>query len=499
LSIIIIGAGPVGIFFTKLLLDKGIKVTLIESGGIRSESNLLKRDKYIFETESALPSGVHRVGGGSTKWRGRLSEFLDIDFCRISSTGDKVWPFNKNELVKHYSEVYKFLGLGSLTDKEIINRFFLNEAKNLPKDLFLRSFRYCKPDFFVELFESYKTDPNLTLITEHFCTEIQTESKSNKFSVNLISSSEENKRISVDKVVITCGALQTVALLQRSKRLLQQDCQKLLGVGLMEHAEGYIGNIVVKNRNEIEFFTKICNDFNNRVLDVMHGVGVAISLMNKEHDLSTQINSQFEIRNYMPKAYYFDKISKEIHNSVLLKAIWVFLFIEKILSYVLRKLNAVLDYIFSKKRFSIYLKAEELSHNESTVGVSRETPLVVKYHHRISEETYHLILKNIQEFSEVFEGYFQAKMRLYSGVKSIAQIKKFFGANWHPMGTTKLGIDPTKSICNEHLQVHGVPNLYLLSASVFPSGSNTNPTFTALALANRLSESLYFKEPTLNG
>ena len=190
---------------------------------------------------------------------------------------------------------------------------------------------------------------------------------------------------------------------------------------------------------------------------------------------------------------------KKIQNSVLFNAIKVFLFIEKTLSYVLRKLNTVLDYIFSKKRFSIYLKAEEISHSESTVSVSKDLPLIVKYHHKISEETYCLILKNIQEFSTVFQGYFQAKMKLYPGVKSIAKIKKFFGANWHPMGTTRLGIDPTKSICNEHLQVHGVPNLYLLGASVFPSGSNTNPTFTALALANRLSESLYFQEPTLNG
>lgn len=499
MSIVVIGAGPVGIFFTKLLLDKGIKVILIESGGTRSESKLLKRDKYIFETESAMPPGIHRIGGGSNKWRGRLSEFLDIDFCRVSSTGNKVWPFDKNELVRHYSKVYNYLGLGSLTDKEIISRFFPNEANNLPKDLFLRSFRYCKPGFFVELFESYKADPNLTLITEHFCTEIKTGFKSNQFSVDLISSSGEHKRIDANKVVITCGALQTVALLQRSKQLLQKDCQKLLGVGLMEHAEGYVGNIVVKHKNEIEFFKKICNDVNNRVIDVMHGIGVAISLVNKGGDLRAEINSQYEIRNYMPRAYYFDRISKEIHNSVLLKAIRVFLFIEKALSYLLRKLNVVLDYIFSRKRFSIYLKAEEISHNESTVSVPKEMPLVVKYHHKISEETYRLILKNIQEFSKVFEQYFQAKMKLYPAVKSITQIKKFFGANWHPMGTTKLGIDPINSICNENLQVHGVPNLYLLSASVFPSGSNTNPTFTALALANRLSESHYFKEPTLNG
>ena len=35
-------------------------------------------------------------------------------------------------------------------------------------------------------------------------------------------------------------------------------------------------------------------------------------------------------------------------------------------------------------------------------------------------------------------------------------------------------------------------NLFLLSAAVFPTGSNTNPTFTVLALAKRLIESDHF-------
>ena len=498
MSTIVIGAGPVGIFFTKLLLDKGTKVTLIESGGIKGESNLLKRDKYIFETESALPPGVHRIGGGSTKWRGRLSEFLDNDFHRVSETGEKVWPFDKNELVRHYNKVYNFLGAGNLTDEQIIGKFFLNETNSLPSDLYLRSFRYCKPDFFVNLFECYRTNPNLTLVTEHFCTEINANSNSNQFSVGLISANAEKKTISADKVVITCGALQTAALLQRSKQLLQQNCQKFLGVGLMEHAEGYVGNIVVTDRNEIEFFTKICNDINNKALDVMDGIGVAISLVNRDDDLNAQINSQFEIRNSMPQPYYLARISKDINSSILLNTIYVFLFIEKTFNYILRNLRKVLDCVSSKKRFSIYLKAEELSFNESTVKISLDSPSVVIYNHRINEETYRLILKSIQKFSKIFEYNFQAKLRLYSGIEAITKERKFFGANWHPMGTTRLGKDPNKSVCNEHLQVHGVPNLFLLSASVFPSGSNGNPTFTALALANRLSESFHFNESTVN-
>jgi choline dehydrogenase-like flavoprotein len=52
-----------------------------------------------------------------------------------------------------------------------------------------------------------------------------------------------------------------------------------------------------------------------------------------------------------------------------------------------------------------------------------------------------------------------------------------------------MGLESSNSICNSNLQVHGIDNLYLISGAVFPTGSNTNPTFTVLALANRLIES----------
>jgi choline dehydrogenase-like flavoprotein len=47
---------------------------------------------------------------------------------------------------------------------------------------------------------------------------------------------------------------------------------------------------------------------------------------------------------------------------------------------------------------------------------------------------------------------------------------------------------------DENLALHGTPNCYVLSASVFPTGSNSNPTFTTLALASRLSESNFFSK-----
>ena len=60
----------------------------------------------------------------------------------------------------------------------------------------------------------------------------------------------------------------------------------------------------------------------------------------------------------------------------------------------------------------------------------------------------------------------------------------------HPMGGTIMGHDPRSSVVDDNLRVHGVPNLCIASCSTFPSGGSSNPTFTMMALALRLSKRL---------
>ena len=81
-------------------LDRGYKVTLIDSGNFSEESNLLTKKNYLFRTPSSIPDGVHRIGGGSTQWAGRISEFLVEDF--------RDWPLKKSDLETHYQTLYKF-------------------------------------------------------------------------------------------------------------------------------------------------------------------------------------------------------------------------------------------------------------------------------------------------------------------------------------------------------------------------------------------------------
>ena len=60
----------------------------------------------------------------------------------------------------------------------------------------------------------------------------------------------------------------------------------------------------------------------------------------------------------------------------------------------------------------------------------------------------------------------------------------------HHMGTTRMGTDPSTSVVDADLRVHGLDNLYAAGASVFPTSGCVNPTYTIVALSIRLARHL---------
>lgn len=60
----------------------------------------------------------------------------------------------------------------------------------------------------------------------------------------------------------------------------------------------------------------------------------------------------------------------------------------------------------------------------------------------------------------------------------------------HAMGTTRMSESLRTGVVTKDCQVHGVSNLYVAGASVFPTGGMGNPTFTLMALARRLGDHL---------
>ena len=69
--------------------------------------------------------------------------------------------------------------------------------------------------------------------------------------------------------------------------------------------------------------------------------------------------------------------------------------------------------------------------------------------------------------------------------KSVAERAR----DWaHPSGTTRMGSDPRTSVVGSDLDCHHIPNLSIVSASVFPTAGVSNPTLTLMQLALRRAD-----------
>jgi choline dehydrogenase-like flavoprotein len=60
----------------------------------------------------------------------------------------------------------------------------------------------------------------------------------------------------------------------------------------------------------------------------------------------------------------------------------------------------------------------------------------------------------------------------------------------HQMGTTRMSEDPRFGVVDPTCRVHGYENLFVAGSSVFPTGAGQPPTFTIVALALRLAETV---------
>jgi choline dehydrogenase-like flavoprotein len=61
---------------------------------------------------------------------------------------------------------------------------------------------------------------------------------------------------------------------------------------------------------------------------------------------------------------------------------------------------------------------------------------------------------------------------------------------WHDTGATRMHHDPKRGVVDADCRVHGLANLYLAGAGVFPTAGSANPTLTLVALALRLADRL---------
>jgi len=77
-----------------------------------------------------------------------------------------------------------------------------------------------------------------------------------------------------------------------------------------------------------------------------------------------------------------------------------------------------------------------------------------------------------------------------AGAREVRVLGSWTGSS-HFLGTARMGTDPRTSVVDAWHRVHGVPNLFVVDGSSFPTGGAVGPTSTIGALALRCADGIW--------
>jgi choline dehydrogenase-like flavoprotein len=293
---------------------------------------------------------------------------------------------------------------------------------------------------------------NVTLLTNALVTKLATSSSGREITTVRIERNGETLTVSGDIVVVSCGAINSAALLLRSQS--SKHVRGLAnGSGMVgRHYMGHVNSVLMaisKCPNPTVFQkTLAINDFYFGADDWEYPMG-HISFVGKL-DADT-------LRAGAPA----------------IAPGWT------------------LD-LMAKHSLDFWLTSEDLPDPENRVSLDRDGNIVLSYtpnnqeaHKRLIDKLKHLLKSSTKcavHGRECHQGLFARN--LYAGQRiPLAGVA-------HQNGTLRFGVDPKASVLDRNCRAHDVDNLYVVDGSFFPSSAAVNPALTIMANALRVGDHL---------
>jgi choline dehydrogenase-like flavoprotein len=284
--------------------------------------------------------------------------------------------------------------------------------------------------------------PNVTLLTNAHVSRLETSASGREVTELVLTHLGQEERLSADLVVVSCGAINSAALLLRSAsdrhpRGLANGSD-LVGRHYMGHTNSVLLAISRTPNPTIFQKTLSVNDFYFGSNDFPFPMG-HISFVGK-----------------------LDAVALSAGAPPLVPGI-------------------TLD-IMAKHSLDFWLTSEDLPDAENRVTLDRDGHIVLRYtpnnlegHARLIARLEHLLEHLGAERHLLPRNLFVGQRIPLAGVA-------------HQNGTARFGRDPRTSVLDADCKAHEVDNLYVVDASFFPSSGAVNPALTVMANALRVGD-----------
>lgn len=500
--IVIVGSGVVGLYLAKLLSEQGHHVVVVEVGNTKL-ALIEKSFTSVGRNHNGIHNGrSHSLGGTSNLWGGQLVEFKPSDIDGGDGSFHQGWPISYEEVARHYKTTFQRLGIPEkFQQDEHVWKSVAGKVPAIGGDIQIFLTRWLSvPKLAVLYKNAIRYSSNLQILVNHqvcgFCgadgiiTGVRVQTPQGKQEV-----------IAAATVVVVAGAIETNRLLLAAAVDKSWECpwrnNRMLGRYFQDHLAGKVGIIHPINRKSLNF-----------LFGTIYSQGMKFQPKIRLSDArleSTQLPKtlgaiQFEssisenlnyLKQFLKAAIYSRKINniKDLLKHAAACA-----------RHLPRLAMAYLRYhrIFSPNHSTVMLMIQTeqvpLADSKITIDPNKVDSAGVPYavlDWRIDG----CELQSIREFLLAVRDTLLSSGigRLEIDPRILAEDPSFLAslrdAN-HAAGGCIMGRTPKDGVVDGDLKVFGTKNLFVAGTAVFPSSSDANVAFTAMALATRLAERL---------
>ncbi len=510
-DIIIIGTGAGGGTLAQKLAPSGKRILLLERGGYvpREKDNWEPRavnlegkyqTKEVWRDQDGKPMHPHtnyNVGGNTKFYGAALFRFRKEDFGQLRHHGgfSPAWPLSYDDLEPHYTQAEQLYHVHGERDEDPTEPWAsapyphaavshepriqhlaedfarlgckpfhvplgIKLKENDPKSECIRCATcdgfpclvQAKADAHVCGVEPALNYPNVTLLTDALVTKLETSPSGREVTAVNVTRHGAAESYSADVVVLSCGAINSAALLLRSVSERHPHGLANSSDVVGRHYMGHVNSVMLavsKCPNPTVFQKTLgVNDFYFGADDYEYPLG-HISFVGKLDGVTLSAGAPAIAPGFTLE-------------------------------------------LMAKHSLDFWLTSEDLPDPENRVTLDKQGNIVLSYtpnnlepHQRLQAKLQNLMKQQTKcdvHGHDCHQGLFSRNLFLAERIP-LAGVA-------HQNGTIRFGTDPKTSALDVNCKAHDVDNLYVVDGSFFCSSAAVNPALTIMANALRVGEHL---------
>jgi choline dehydrogenase-like flavoprotein len=453
-DIVVVGSGPAGMSIALELERRGLSTLVLEAGGEYFDEASQTHFAGELVGPQAFRLDVNRLryfGGCSNHWGGFSRTLEEFDFRDKLEGVPGAWPIGRADLEPHLERASEILELGCIRADRPLGEM-LNHVH----------FTYSPPISFNLKYKSHVKASRALHVVLNACVTNLIERDGRIAAVEIADPEGQRDLLKVKTIVLCAGAVENSRMLmwanvKNDGRIVRDP--NALGRYFMEHPHFTVGDAIVvgdtrldPDRRGYAYISPTQKAIRERRI-----LNCGLRLVSPGYDGTKELLADLACVAPRLGKWAARAVDLRLACGLRIRAAW---------EQAPRESNRI---VLGTKRDGF--------------GIPR-----VELHWKYSSLEKHTARQSVLLFGEWLASRGLGRVRLEPWLADDAD----FPADDeqvgnHHMGGTRMSDDPKTGVVDRDCLVHGLRNLYVCGASVFPSAGHANPTLTIVQLALRLA------------